>query len=108
MINLRRRLFSSTLGVAHGYKARIDTPRIDSGEIKPPSMPNRRRSPEEYAALKAEVEKQLVVEAWRVYVRETRAVREEKVRFALPSCVKCIRGKAHDICTDGVDFWFDA
>ena len=59
MINLRRRLFSSKLGVAHGYRARIDTPRIDSGEVKPPSVANRRRSPEEYAALKTEIEKQL-------------------------------------------------
>ena len=59
MISKRRRLFSDTLGVAHGYKLTIDTPLVDSGKVPPPSVPWRKRSPEEYAALKDEVDKQL-------------------------------------------------
>ncbi len=47
MIASRRRLFATTLGWAHGYKQRIDTPKIDSGEVLPPAFPQRNRSPEE-------------------------------------------------------------
>ena len=55
----RRRLFSDVLGWAHGYKLRIETPRIDSGEVLPPNKPNRRRSAEEEEALRVTCEKLL-------------------------------------------------
>ena len=59
MIKSRRRLFSDVLGVAHGYRMSIKTPLVDSGEKPPPAFPYRRRTPEEYAALKEEVDAQL-------------------------------------------------
>ena len=59
MLVSRRRLFSDKLGVAHGYRMSIRTPSIDSGEAAPPAFPYRKRSPQEYAALRDEVDKQL-------------------------------------------------
>jgi hypothetical protein len=45
MILKRKRLFSDTLGVAHGYRMSIQTPRVDSGEVPAPAFPYRKRSP---------------------------------------------------------------
>ena len=59
MLKSQRRLFSTILGWAHGFKMKIETPRIDSGEVPPPASPNRRRSPEEWAALKVVIDKLL-------------------------------------------------
>ena len=59
MIHQRRRLFATTLGWAHGYKQKIETPLIDSGEALPPAFPMRHRSPGEWAVLKEFVDKQL-------------------------------------------------
>eukprot|EP00966_Prymnesium_polylepis_P210817 4882038-Prymnesium_polylepis.1 len=59
MILKRKRLFSDTLGVAHGYRMSIQTPRVDSSEVPAPAFPYRKRSPAEYAALRDEVDKQL-------------------------------------------------
>ena len=59
MLMTRRRIFATKLGWAHSFRPTIDTPQVDSGEIPAPSLPERRRPPMEYAALKAVVEKQL-------------------------------------------------
>ena len=59
MILSRRKLFSDTLGVAHGYRASIKTPLVDSGQVPAPAFPYRKRSPAEYVALRDEVDKQL-------------------------------------------------
>ena len=59
MISQRRRLFATTLGWAHGYKQKIDTPLIDSGAVPPPAFPMRNRPPGEWAILKEFVDKQL-------------------------------------------------
>ena len=57
MLSTRRRLFSTLLGWAHGFKMSIETPRIDSGDAAPPALPNRKRSPEETEALKSGLQK---------------------------------------------------
>ena len=59
MLSTRRRLFATVLGWAHGFKMHIATPRIDSGEVRPPALPNKRRPPEEWAALKVVIDKLL-------------------------------------------------
>ena len=59
MIKPRRRIFASTLGWAHGYRYEIKTPLIDQGKAVPPSFQQRKRAPEELAALEASIKKQL-------------------------------------------------
>ena len=55
MLETRRRLFASKLGVAHGYQHDIA---IGAHET-PPHLPARRLSPEEYSLLKEAIDKQL-------------------------------------------------
>ena len=55
LLRSRRRLFASQLGWAQGYQHDIVLP---EGAI-PPSFPDRRLAPDEYAALKANIDKQL-------------------------------------------------
>ena len=55
-----RRLFSTKLGYAHGYKAEICTPTIDNGSRPPPSVPPRRLPPEELKLLMLYIKKQLM------------------------------------------------
>ena len=59
MIAARRRLFRSTVGWAHLFKATIDTPEVDAGRVAPPASRNMRYSPGELEALKKEVDKLL-------------------------------------------------
>ena len=59
MVESCRRLFSTVLGYAHGYKMSIKTKLIDEGKANPPNIPNRARSRDETAALKEAVDKQL-------------------------------------------------
>lgn len=60
MLSKRLRLFSDTLqGYAQGTKQVIKTVGISEGREEPPNEQCRRLSPDEYAALKAEVDKQL-------------------------------------------------
>ena len=59
MIEPNRRLFSTVLGYAHGYKMSIKTPLIDDNKALPPNIPNRIRPREEVAALKEALDKQL-------------------------------------------------
>ena len=59
MISKTRRFYSSKLGYAHGYKMTIEDPLVQAGTVSPPFTPPRRRSPEEQAALKQIIEKQL-------------------------------------------------
>ena len=61
MLSSRRRLFRSELGraYAHGYKMHLSMPRVESGEVAPPSDNIRPLPPKEHAALEAAVKKQL-------------------------------------------------
>ena len=55
MLQTRRRLFASKLGWAHGYQHSVDIP----PDAIPPNIPPRRLAPQEYAALKEAVDKQM-------------------------------------------------
>ena len=55
MLQTRRRLFASKLGWAHGYQHSLNIP---PGTV-PPNIPPRRLAPQEYAALKEAVDKQM-------------------------------------------------
>ena len=59
MVAERRRLFKSTIGWAHMFKADIETPSVDSGQVDPPSSRNMRYSPTELEALRKNIDKML-------------------------------------------------